>query len=380
MRKRDFSKARRIVVKVGSSLLTEKSRLNLKRMEGIVDQLASLQRENKEVILVTSGAIAGGMGRLGLRKLTTIPQKQAAAAIGQNLLMGIYERLFKKKDCLVAQVLLTSEDIQNRERYLNARNTLLTLLNYKAIPIVNENDTVAVEEIRFGDNDTLSALVASKVEADLLIILTDTKGLYTADPRRRRGGRFTQPRRAEARFIEEVSEITPQLEKMASGSGTLRGTGGMVTKLRAAKIARSSGIAMVIADGRIRNVISRLLAGERLGTLFLPKERLKSRKRWIAFGLPLSGKIKIDEGAKKAISKRGKSLLPSGIIEVKGEFSTGDGVSILDEENREFARGIVSYSSSEVDKIKGKKTQEIEKILGYKDYDEVIHRDNLVIL
>lgn len=367
--KRDFSKAKCIVVKVGSSLLTEKSRLNLKRMEEIVDQLASLQKENKEIILVTSGAIAGGMGRLGLKKLTTMPQKQAAAAIGQNLLMGIYERLFKKRGCLVAQVLLTSEDIQNRERYLNARNTLLTLLNYKAIPIVNENDTVAVDEIRFGDNDTLSALVASKVEADLLIILTDTGGLYTTDPKRRG-----------ARFIEEVSEITPQLEKMASGSGTLRGTGGMVTKLRAAKIARSSGVAMLIADGRIRNVIKRLLAGERLGTFFLPKERLRSRKRWIAFGLPLSGKIKIDEGAKEAISKRNKSLLPSGIIEVKGRFSVGDGVSIIDEGDREFARGIVSYSSSEVDRIKGKKTQEIEKILGYKDYDEVIHRDNLVLL
>ncbi len=367
--KRDFSKAKCIVVKVGSSLLTEKSRLNLKRMEEIVDQLASLQKENKEIILVTSGAIAGGMGRLGLKKLTTMPQKQAAAAIGQNLLMGIYERLFKKRGCLVAQVLLTSEDIQNRERYLNARNTLLTLLNYKAIPIVNENDTVAVDEIRFGDNDTLSALVASKVEADLLIILTDTGGLYTTDPKRR-----------EARFIEEVSEITPQLEKMASGSGTLRGTGGMVTKLRAAKIARSSGVAMLIADGRIRNVIKRLLAGERLGTFFLPKERLRSRKRWIAFGLPLSGKIKIDEGAKEAISKRNKSLLPSGILEVKGRFSVGDGVSIIDEGDREFARGIVSYSSSEIEKIKGKKTQEIEKILGYKDYDEIIHRDNLVIL
>ncbi len=366
---RDFSKVRRIVVKVGSSLLTEKRRLNLKRMEGIVDQLASLQKEDKEIILVTSGAIACGMGRLGLKRLTTMPQKQAAAAIGQNLLMGIYEKLFKKRGCLVAQVLLTSEDIQNRERYLNARNTFLTLLDYKAIPIVNENDTVAVDEIKFGDNDTLSALVASKVEADLLIILTDTRGLYTSDPKRK-----------EAKFIEEVSEVTPQLERMASGSGTLRGTGGMVTKLRAAKIARSSGIAMVIADGRVRDVVKRLLAGERLGTLFLPKERLKSRKRWIAFGLPLSGKIKVDEGAKEAVSKRGKSLLPSGILEVKGEFSIGDGVSIIDEENREFARGIASYSSSEIEKIKGKKTSQIEDVLGYKDYDEIIHRDNLVIL
>jgi len=367
--KRDFSKARRIVVKVGSSLLTEKNRLNLKRIEEIVDQLAFLQKENKEVILVTSGAIAGGMGRLNLKKLTTIPQKQAAAAIGQNLLMGIYERLFKKRGCLVAQVLLTSEDIQNRKRYLNARNTLLTLLNYKAIPIVNENDTVAVNEIRFGDNDTLSALVASKVEADLLIILTDTKGLYTTDPKKRG-----------AKLIEEVSQITPQLERMASGPGTLKGTGGMVTKLRAAKIACSSGVAMVIADGRMRNVLLKVLAGERLGTLFLPKERLKSRKKWIAFGVILKGKIRVDRGAREAISKRGKSLLPSGIIEVKGRFSIGDGVSIADEENREFARGIVSYSSSEVDKIKGKKTSRIENILGYKDYDEVIHRDNLVIL
>ncbi len=358
------------MVKIGSNLLTEKNRLNLKRMEEIVDQLASLQKENREIILVTSGAIASGMGRLNLKRLASMPQKQAAAAIGQNLLMGIYERLFKKRGCLVAQVLLTSEDIQDRERYLNARNTLLTLLNYKAIPIVNENDTVAVDEIKFGDNDTLSALVASKVEADLLIILTDTKGLYTTDPKRRRG----------ARFIEEVSEITPQLEKMASGPGTLRGTGGMVTKLRAAKITRSSGIAMVIADGRMGNVIKRLLAGERLGTLFLPKKRLKSRKRWIAFGVILKGKVRVDEGAKEAISKRGKSLLPSGITEVRGEFSIGDGVSIIDEEGEEFARGIVSYSSNEIDEIKGKKTQEIRKILGYKDYDEIIHRDNLVIL
>jgi glutamate 5-kinase len=367
---RDFSKARRIVVKVGSNLLTEKNRLNLKRMEEIVNQLAFLQKENKEVILVTSGAIAGGMGRLNLKKLTTIPQKQAAAAIGQNLLMGIYEKLFKKRGCLVAQVLLTSEDIQNRRRYLNARNTLLALLNYKAISIVNENDTVAVDEIKFGDNDTLSALVASKVEADLLIILTDTKGLYTADPKKRKG----------VRFVGEVFEITPQLERMASGPGTPKGTGGMVTKLRAAKIARSSGVAMVIADGRIRNVIKRLLTGESLGTFFLPKAKLKSRKKWIAFGIILKGKIRVDGGAKEAISKRGKSLLPSGIIEIKGRFSIGDGVSIIDEENREFARGIVSYSSSEVDKIKGKKTSRIEKILGYKDYDEVIHRDNLVIL
>lgn len=368
--KRDFLNAKRIVVKVGSSLLTEKNRLNLEMMEKIVDQLASLQKKNKEIILVTSGAIASGMGGLNLKRLTSIPQKQAAAAVGQNLLMGIYERLFKKKGCLVAQILLTSEDIQDRERYLNARNTLLTLLNYKAIPIVNENDTVAVDEIKFGDNDTLSALVASKVEADLLIILTDTKGLYTADPKRRRG----------IRFIGEVSEITPQLERMASGPGTLRGTGGMVTKLRAAKISRSSGVAMVIADGRMKNVIKRILAGERLGTLFLPKEKLKSRKRWIAFGVALKGKIRVDEGAEEAISKRGKSLLPSGIIEVKGRFSIGDGVSIIDEEGEEFARGIVSYSSSEIEKIMGKKTQKIEKILGYKDYDEVIHRDNMVVL
>ena len=369
--RRDFLNAKRIVVKIGSNLLTEKNRLNLEMLEKIVDQLASLHKKNKEIILVTSGAVASGMGKLNLKRLTSIPQKQAAAAVGQNLLMGIYEKLFKKKGCFIAQILLTSEDVQNRERYLNVRNTLLTILHYKAIPIVNENDTVAIDEIKFGDNDTLSALVAGKVEADLLIILTDTKGLYTTDPKRK--GK-------KGRLIEEVSEITPQLERMASGPGTLRGIGGMVTKLRAARIARSSGIAMVIADGRRRNVIKRILAGERLGTLFLPKERLKSRKRWIAFGVVLKGKIKVDEGAEEAISKRGKSLLPSGIIKVKGRFSIGDGVSIIDKEGEEFARGIVSYSSGEIEKIMGKKTQKIEKILGYKDYDEVIHRDNLVIL
>jgi glutamate 5-kinase len=368
--KRDFSQKKRMVIKVGSTLLTHENRLNIKRIEEFVSQLASLQKKNREIILVTSGAVAAGMGRLRLKKLVTIPQKQAAAAIGQNLLMEIYERLFKKRGCLVAQVLLTSQDIADRKRYLNTRNTLLTLLNYKTIPIINENDTVAVDEIKFGDNDTLSALVASKVEADILIILTDTKGLYTTDPKKKRA----------ARFIEEVSEITPQLERMATGSLTRQGTGGMTTKLKAAKIARSCGVPMVIADGRVKNIILKLASGESLGTLFLPKGRPCSRKRWIASGLPVSGKIKIDKGAKEAIIRRGKSLLPSGIVEIKGKFSMGDGVEILNERNRVFARGIVSCSSSELDRIKGKKTQEIEKILGYKDYDEVIHRNNLVIL
>lgn len=357
-------------MKVGTGLLTLPDRgLNLTRIGQVVSQLARLHKSGMEVILVTSGAIGAGRGRLGLDKpLRTIPQKQAMAAIGQNHLMSTYENFFSKEGCLVAQVLLTQDDMNNRQRYLNASNTLLALLEYKAIPIINENDTVAVDEIKFGDNDTLSALIASKIEADLLVILSDIEGLYTADPRQSR----------EAKLIKEVRRVTPQMERACGGP--LRGTGGMYTKLKAAKISMASGTTMVIADGRIPDVIMGIVEGKDIGTRFLPKQgRMSSRKRWIAFGMTPKGRIVVDKGAKEALVNK-KSLLPAGIISVEGEFKLGDSVSIMGAEGDEFARGLVYYSTSEIERIKGQKTQRIAQILGYKDYDEVIHRDNLVIL
>ncbi|MBA7491533.1 Glutamate 5-kinase [subsurface metagenome] len=353
-------------------LVSPKKRLRLGRIRKIVGEIASLKKKNYEVIIVTSGAIGMGSSRLHLNeKSSSMPQKQAIAAIGQNLLMSVYEKLFRRYGSIVAQVLLTAEDLRDRKRYLNVRNTLFTLLNYKVIPIVNENDTVAVEEIQFGDNDTLSALIASKVEADLLIVLSDIKGLYTADPRKDK----------KAKLIRVVEEITPWMESVAGKAGTLRGTGGMWTKIQAAKVATGSGVTMIVADGNRDRVITSLMEGEDVGTKFLPrKTKLSSRKRWIAFNLPLSGRIFVDEGAKRALIEKGKSLLPSGIVKVEGGFEIGDGVRIVDSQGKEFGRGLVYYSSSEVERIAGKKTKDIQQILGHKDYDEVIHRDNLVIL
>jgi glutamate 5-kinase len=346
--------------------------LKLGRIRKIVGEIANLKKKNYEVIIVTSGAIGMGSSRLHLeKKPSSMREKQAIAAIGQNLLMSVYEKLFRKYGFIVAQVLLTAEDLRDRRRYLNARNTLFTLLNYKVIPIVNENDTVAVEEIQFGDNDTLSALIASKVEADLLIVLSDIKGLYTADPRKDK----------KAKLIKVVEKITPRMESVSGKAGTLRGTGGMWTKIQAAKVATGSGVTMIVANGNRDRVITSLMEGEDVGTKFLPrKTKLSSRKRWIAFNLPLLGKIFVDEGAKRALVEKGKSLLPSGIVKVEGEFEIGDGVKILDSQEKEFGRGLVYYSSSEIERIAGKNTRDIEGILGHKDYDEVIHRDNLVVL
>jgi len=362
---------KRVVIKIGTSVLTKPSGvINEVTIERIVDDVAELLNSGAEAIIVTSGAIGAGRGRLKLQG-RSIREKQALASIGQSHLMSIYEKFFRKHNHLVAQVLLTSDDLSQRQRYLNARNTLLTLLSLGVVPVVNENDTVAVEEIKFGDNDRLSALVASKVEADQLVILTDVDGFFSADPRAER----------KVKLIKEVKAITPELEEKASGSGSRRGTGGMVTKLEAAKIATASGITMYIANGNRKEVLKEIWEGENPGTKFLPgKEKILSRKRWIAFDTRMEGKIAVDEGAKDALLRRGKSLLPSGISSVEGRFSTGACVAVVDMEGKEFARGLTSYSSDEIERIKGKKSSHIEKILGYKDYDEVIHRDNLVIL
>ncbi len=368
---RDFKNIKRIVIKVGSSTLSyPNGRLNITQMERLVRELADLQNRGMEVILVSSGAQGAGIGKIGLsRRPKTIPEKQAAAAIGQGLLMHMYEKLFSEYGITVAQVLLTREDIMDRKRFLNARNALNALLGMETIPIINENDTIAVEEIKFGDNDALSALVASLIEAELLIILSDIAGLYTGNPSTDKG----------ATLIPLVTEINEDIENIAGGSGSRLGTGGMVTKLQAAKVAMNSGFPMIIAGGSEKRIVRRIIDGEHLGTLFLPREnRLHSKKRWIAFGSNVQGTILIDSGARRALSEEGKSLLPSGIVSVEGTFEIGNTVSVF-HEDKEIGRGIVNYSSLEIDIIKGKKTREITKILGYKDFDEVIHRDNFAL-
>lgn len=372
-RKELFKDIKRVVVKVGTAVLASPTcGLNDQRIEKIVDEIVDLRRSNREVILVSSGAVGAGMRALGWKeKPRTLPGKQAAAAVGQSYLMHLYERFFRKKKHLVAQILLTQDDLTARKRYLNARHTLMTLLKLNVIPIINENDSVGVEEIKFGDNDTLSALVTNLMEAELLIILSDVDGLHETDPRKRGGG---EP-------IKLVERIDSKIEALGGGPGEIVSTGGMYTKLQAAKIVTNSGEPMVIANGKTPQVIRRILEGEEIGTLFLPRpEKVASRKRWIAFTRRCCGKIFVDEGAKEALKFKGKSLLPSGIVEVEGDFSEGDMVSVVNGDKEEFARGLANYSSSEIDKVKGAKTKDIKPILGYKYYDEVIHRDNLVIL
>jgi glutamate 5-kinase len=369
----NLKKAGLIVVKVGTSTLTHgNGQIHKDRIDMIVRQLVALHDEGRHVILVTSGAIGAGVGRLGLQtKPNTIPQKQACASVGQSLLMQIYEEQFDKYGKIVGQVLLTREDITDRSRYLNSRNTLFSLFDYGVIPIINENDTVAVDEIKVGDNDTLAALVASLSGADLLIILSDIDGVYTKDPRHNEN----------AELLEVISghDCDGLLEPGSAGSSF--GTGGMKTKLMAAKIATSAGIAMVIAHGGQEGVIQKIVNGEKAGTLFIPaKHKMAGRKRWIAFNVEPMGKVVVDQGAVHALTVQGKSLLPSGIVDVEGDFQSGDCVMIIDECGKEFAKGLTNYSSKELLKIIGAQTVDIEGILGYKYYDEVIHRDNLVCL
>jgi glutamate 5-kinase len=362
---------RRVVIKVGSALIADpETGLIEAHLERLAAEVARLLGRKLEVVLVTSGAVAAGTVRLGLRERPrSIPEKQAAAAAGQSALMWSYERALGRFGHRVAQVLLTQEDLSHRHRYLNARNTLLTLLGYRVLPVVNENDTVAVEEIKVGDNDNLSAVVAHLVDADLLVILTDIDGLYSADPR-------CDP---SAERIDKVEAVTPELDRLIWDGET--GTGGMRTKLQAAQKVTTAGIPLVIADGRSADVLERIVAGDPVGTLFLPRgDRLASRKRWIAFALPPHGFLQFDEGAWRAVAERGKSLLPSGVIGVRGEFSAGDAVGLLDPKGQEFARGLVNYEAREVELIRGARSTEIEPRLGYKAFDEVVHRDNLVLL
>jgi len=358
-------------VKVGtSSLVSDGGSLDREKMNSLVVQLAALRQQGRDVILVSSGAIRAGMERLGLAaRPRNIPEQQASAAIGQGYLMQTYAELLAVYDIIPAQVLLTRDDFHDRVRYLNARNTLYTLLRFGALPIVNENDTVAVDEIRFGENDTLSALVAASVDADLLLNLSDVDGLFDGDPR---AG-------APCRLIEEVKHITPEIECLAGGAGDC-GSGGMKSKIEAAKIATNSGVRLVIANAARPNVILDAAELRKVGTVFLAnKVGLTHRKRWIAFGRRVKGSIIINEGAKRMLAEAGKSLLPVGVVECRGSFGIGDLVEVLDENGSEVARGFTNYSCDEIARIKGKRSSDIERILGYKDFDEVIHRDNLVL-
>ena len=365
---------KRIVIKVGSSTITYgNGKRNFSRIDHLAREIADLANQGKEIILVSSGAVAVGVDRLGLpAKPKTIPGKQAAAAVGQGVLMHTYEKIFAEYGQIVAQVLLTRVDSVDRHRYTNSRNTFLALLEHKVIPIVNENDVVAIDELKIGDNDNLSALVAGIVDADLLIILSDVDGLYTANPQK-------DPN---AKLVPEVTDITPEIEASAGDAGSQVGTGGMYTKIQAAKMATSSGINMVIASGEEKDAISRILEGEEIGTLFVSREnRLQFRKRWLAFGARIAGKIVIDDGCAKAVRKAGGcSILPAGIADVDGEFEAGNTISVVNKNGHELARGLTNYSSEELTLIKGAKTSEIENILGHKHFDEVIHRDDLVIL
>lgn len=366
----DFKKCRRIVVKVGTSTLTHPGgQLNLLRIEKLVRELADLHNQGIEVLLVTSGAIGTGANKMGLKKVPkTLPEKQALAAIGQGALLHMYEKIFAEYGKIVAQVLLTREDLDERIRYLNATNTLLTILSMQVIPIINENDTVVVEEIRFGDNDTLSTTVAGIVDADLLIILSDVDGLFDCDPRMNN----------EATLQTEVYEINREMEENSMNKGEAFSSGGMFTKLKAANMCMILGIPMVISNSSEENVIRRIISGEKLGTVFVPREeKMHARKKWIAFATVIHGKVMVDKGAELALIDRGKSLLPSGILRVEGNFERGTVIAVISSEGKEIARGLVNYSSSELELIKGINSTKIEKVLGAKDYDEVIHRNNL---
>lgn len=362
----------RIVIKIGSNILADsKGGLNARRINTIAKDVAEACSLGNEIIVVSSGAVAAGMKKLGLKeKPKDIQLKQAAAAIGQSALMWAYEKSFSRFGKKVAQVLLTRGIFSYRQTYLNAKNTLITLINYGIIPIINENDTVAIDEIKFGDNDRLAALVSGLIDAEHLIILSDVDGLYSSDPQND----------SNAKLIRRVDKVTSDLEAMAGGEGSAIGTGGMYSKLLAAKRANSRGIKVNIVSGRKSGIITALLRGKECGTEFIPNmKRISSKKGWIAYATKPRGNLILDDGAVGALVKAGKSLLPSGIIRVEGIFEAGDSVNCLDSAGNKLAKGIVNYSSGDIDKIKGQKTSAIEAVLGYKYSDEVIHRDNLVL-
>ncbi len=371
-REQVLKNVKRVLIKIGSAVLTGENGLDLEIIQHLVDQMASLARRGYQIVMVTSGAVASGKHRLGITtSLKSMPQKQAAAAIGQGRLMRVYSNAFGKHSLYVGQILLTMSDLTDRRRFLNIRNTLSTLMDWGVIAIINENDTVAYDEIKFGDNDNLAAMIANSIEAHLVINLTSTPGLFDRNP-----SEFP-----DAQLIPLVREITKDLEAAASEEGTSAGTGGMKSKVMAAKKVTAFGIPYIIAPGKDRDVLLDLFEGKELGTLFLPmREHLSSRKYWIAFTLRSRGALHLDAGARTAILEEGKSLLPSGIVSVEGDFAVGDPVTCVDREGTPLAKGLVNYSASDIRKIMGLKTSRIEQVLGHKDYDEIIHRDNLAVI
>jgi len=373
MSRKNIASTSRWVVKIGSALLTADGRgLDRKRLGSWVDQMADLVNQGHELVVVSSGAVAEGMSRMGWRcRPTSLHDLQAAAAIGQMGLVKAWESCFARRDLHTAQILLTHDDLSNRKRYLNAHSTLRTLLSLGVIPVVNENDTVANDELRFGDNDTLAALVANLVEADLLVLLTDKPGLYDRDP-----GKY-----ADAQLIKESGVDSAQLDEAAGESCSGLGLGGMITKIRAARVAARSATATIIAGGAETAVLQRIASGEEIGTLLKPAQQsTTARKRWLAGQLQVKGALTLDDGAVTMLREKGKSLLAIGVTEAKGDFRRGEVVTCVDRHGAEIARGLINYSGDEVRRIKGKASTRIQEILGYIDDDELIHRDDLVIL
>jgi glutamate 5-kinase len=371
LRQQYLSKAKRVVLKLGSAVLTAADGLNQPLIQRLVGEIGHLRSGDREFILVSSGAIAAGCRKLGFSSRPAgIPQAQAVAAAGQSVMMHVYEEAFAEFGLKVAQILLTHDDLESRQRFLNARNTLFTLLGWQVVPIINENDTVATDELKFGDNDNLAALICNLVGADLLVLLTDTDGLFDKDPREH----------ADARLLHLVSTIDAGVEKAAGQRPGALGRGGMVSKLQAAKKAGAAGLPTLIANGLTPGILEDIFAGHEVGTLFLPQDqKLSSRQYWLAYNVTPKGAILVDHGARQALVRGHKSLLPAGILEVFGGFRKGDAVHLMGSEGKPFAVGLTNYSAREIGRIKGRQSQEIAQSLGHKAYDEVIHRDNLVI-
>ena len=372
VRRKHVKGARRIVVKVGSSSLSSDGQLRTRLFGDLARQIAKLTTSKRRFVIVSSGAIAMGARTLGWKNRgRSIPEKQAAAAVGQIDLVETYRKRFARHDMQVGQVLVTRQGMEDRERFLNARHTLTTLLDLGVVPIVNENDTVATDEIRFGDNDNLSATVLNLIGADLLVLLSDVDGLYEERP---------EAGKPKPKMIREVEKIDARIKRAASGPGSDFGSGGMATKLEAAETAARSGAATIVCNGRKKDILLKLLAGEPEGTLFLPGEKLNSRKHWLAFTTRPKGELVLDDGAVRALREGGKSLLPAGITEVRGRFRIGDAVACVDRRGNEIARGLAAYASGEVTRIRGLETRKVASVLGYTNGDAVVHRDDLVVL
>ncbi len=364
--------ARTVVVKVGTNVLTTATgRLDPQRLQALADQIQRMRRSGRQVVLVSSGAIGAGMGRLGIEaRPSDLRTLQACAAVGQGYLMRAYQECFEKQDTHTAQILLTAGDFDNRVRYLNVRNTILTLFELNALPIINENDTVSVAEIRFGDNDHLAAMVTNLLRAPLLILLTVVDGLYSGDP-------GTDPA---ARKVDTVPCIDSSILDMAGDGTSSLGTGGMRSKVRAARLATTAGESVIMANGSVPNILDAIFACEPVGTLFLPHgSSLPSWKRWLGFTARPRGKLVVDAGARRAVQEKGKSLLPIGVVQVVGTFTKGDVVSVCDADGSEFARGLTNYSAADANRILGLRTQQIAAVLGSAPYVEIVHRDNLVV-